>query len=66
VSEALIYVDSSISFCEVELNLLSASISALMAINLAVDELCCKDENLLNAVDAIKFIIETLGKKIQK
>ena len=66
MSEALIYVDSSISFCEVELNLLSASISALMTINLAVDELCCKDENLLNAVDAIKFIIETLGKKIQK
>jgi hypothetical protein len=61
VQKALIDVDLSRNFCDVELSLLSAALSALMPTNLAVDALCCKEANLLTAVAAIKFMLEILG-----
>jgi hypothetical protein len=42
-------VDSSIKFCDDEFILQSAAISALLAVRLAVDSLCCKEGNLLTA-----------------
>jgi hypothetical protein len=54
-------VDSSINFCDDEFNLPSAVISALLAVKLAVDSLCCKEVNLLTADFPNKLMMRTLG-----
>ena len=54
-------VDSSINFCDDEFNLPSAAISALLAVKLAVDSLCCKEVNLLTAEFSIKLMMGTFG-----
>ena len=54
-------VDSSINFCDDEFNLPSAAISALLAVKLAVDSLCCKEVNLLTADFANKLMMGTVG-----
>jgi len=66
VQEALTDVDSSSNFCEVELNWLSAAVSARMPMNLAIGALCGKEANLLTAVGVIKFTWKLLAMKIQK
>jgi hypothetical protein len=54
-------VDSNINFCDVEFKIQSAAISALLAVKLAVDSLCCKEVNLLTADFANQLTMGTLG-----
>jgi hypothetical protein len=54
-------IDSNINFCDVEFNLQSAAIPALLAVKLSVDSLCCKEVNLLTADFANQLIMGTLG-----
>jgi hypothetical protein len=53
-------VDSNFNFCDAEFYLPSAAISALLAVKLAVDSLCCKGVYLLTADFAIKLIMRTI------
>jgi hypothetical protein len=61
VQKALIDVNSGINFCDEEFTLLSATITALTPIKLAVDALCRQDANLLTADATIKFMMEALS-----
>jgi hypothetical protein len=57
------YINSIIKLCEEELNLLSAVISVLMPIQLAVDALCSKEVDPLTAEAAIKLMMENVSKE---
>jgi hypothetical protein len=57
------YINSIIKLCEEELNLLSAVISVLMPIQLAVDAPCSKEADPLTAEAAIKLMMENVGKE---
>ena len=61
ICKSLIDLNSPINFRDTELELISAIVSSLLPVKLAVETLCRRDSTLLTADTTISFMLNNLG-----